>query len=107
MSYVLGWTAYYADATYSSVDTPIATLPTEGMQVWMLYFRDGTRRILHGNEYYFWCDNGSDDGIYGQSDNPPTEIAARYPGAYIIAGQLLDDAAYSIILSAAMRRKEP
>lgn len=75
------------------------------MQVWMLYFRDGTRRIMHGNDYYFWQDNGSDDGIYGQSDE--LDIAARYPGAYIIAGQLIDDTTYSSILSTAMRRKEP
>ena len=108
MSYVLGWHAWYEEgAEYSSLDIPFNKLPQTGFQIAMLYFIDGTRRTLHGNDRYFFFDNGSPDGVFAQTDDPAAEIALRYPGAYIIEGTLLPDAVFAAISKLAGRRKEP
>lgn len=108
MSYVRGWTAYFADGSiYSSIDTKPTSLPTIGIQIVMLYFTDGTRRIIESNDRVFWFDNGSDDGVWGQTDEPALDIAARYPGAHIMEGSLLSDSTFRSIEIAALTRKEP
>lgn len=108
MSYVQGWHAWFADGSeFSSLTHKPTELPTTGMLVWMLYFRDGTRRILHGNENYFWQDNGSDDGVFGQGDDTETETLTRYPSSHFITGQLVADDLYESTLSAATARKTP
>lgn len=107
MSYIRGWRAYTADSVYSSTTHTPTQLPTIGIQVIMLYFRDGTRRILHGNERYFYQSNGSDDGIWASTDDPAVEIAIRYPGAHIMEGELLADVLHDPILRTSIDRKEP
>ena len=108
MSYVLGWHAWYEEgAEYSSLDIPFTKLPQTGFQIVMLYFKDGTRRTIHGNDRYFFFDNGSEDGVFAQTDDSAAEIAIRYPGAYIIEGTLLPDAVFAAISKLASRRKEP
>lgn len=108
MSYVRGWHAWYANGTeYSSVTHTPMQLPQLGLQIWMLYFIDGTRRVLTGNDRYFFFNNGSVDGVFAQTDEPASEISLRYPGAYIIEGQLLSNSNYRTIEEAAHRRKEP
>lgn len=108
MTYVRGWTAHYTNGLTISSDNRLPNeLPQTGLQVWMLYFTDGTRRILEGNDRFFWLDNLSADGIFGQTDDPASEVLARYPGAYIIEGELLPDDAYREIRTRALKREEP
>ena len=108
MSYVIGWHAWYEEgAEYSSLAMPFTKLPQTGFQIAMLYFKDGTRRTIHGNDRYFFFDNGSSDGVFAQTDDPAAEIAMRYPGAYIIEGTLLPDIDFLAIQKLAHRRKEP
>lgn len=108
MSYVRGWRAWYADGSeFSSETHNILQLPTTGLQIIMLYFRDGTRRIIESSDRVFWQDNGSDDGIFGQTDDPASDITARYPGAHIIEGSQIDDTSFRSFEAAAMNRKDP
>lgn len=108
MNYVRGWRAYYADGSvYSSTNTAIKSLPQTGLLVWMLYFTDMTRRIMEGNDRCFWYDNGSTDGVFASTDETVSDINSRYPGAYIIEGQLVDDTTFKNIEYTALRTKEP
>lgn len=108
MSYVRGWAAHYSDGSiFTSTLHKVTDLPLTGMQIWMIYFVDGTRRIMHGNDRYFFFDNGSVDGVYAHTDDPAAEIAVRYPGAIIIEGEFLPDETYSAILQQALKRDSP
>lgn len=105
--YIRGWVAYYSGGVkYSSADTAPTALPQTGMLVWMLYFTDGTRRVLHGNDRYFFFDDGSDEGIFANTDESSAEILSRYPGAYIIEGEFVDDTEYNSTIKSAFRVKE-
>lgn len=108
MNYVAGWRAYYSGgAVYRSATTPIASLPQTGLLVWMLYFTDGTRRIMHGNDRCFWYNNGSTDGVYATTDETVVQINDRYPGAYIIEGELVSEQEFNDTIELAMRTKVP
>lgn len=108
MTYVRGWHAWVAGGSeFTSVTNVPADLPLSGMQIIMVYFNDGTRRILAGNDFYFFHDNGSPDGIWGSTDDPRSDISARYAGAHIMAGSLLTRNAYSAIERSAITRKDP
>lgn len=108
MSYVRGWHAWYADGTeYSSTTHTPTQLPQIGFLIMMLYFTDGTRRVIDGNDRYFYLNNGSPDGIFAQTDDPAAEVLARYPGCHLIEGQLVPDDQFRIAEEAAHRRKEP
>lgn len=103
---VSGWSAYYSGGSiYSSKDTAISALPSTGMLVWMLYFDNGTRRIMHGNDTYFWFNDGSEEGIFASNDDLPEEINARYSGAKIILGELVSDNEMKSTLSSAFAKK--
>lgn len=106
MSYVAGWSAYYSGGkTFSSKDTLPTDLPQTGMLVWMLYFNDGTRRVLESNDRYFWHDNGSPDGIFANTDESAFDVANRYVGAHIIEGELVSDTEMSSTKEIAFRTK--
>lgn len=106
MSYVIGWDAYYSGGkTFSNKVTLIKDLPATGMLVWMLHFKDGTRRIIAGNDRYFWQDNGSSDGIFAQTQELPADILLRYPNAIIIEGVLVSDTEYNATQTLAFSTK--
>ena len=56
---VVGWKAWYTNNRfYSSATSTWTILPNFGVLVIMLYFADGTRRVMGGTEYYVWDANG-------------------------------------------------
>ena len=105
---ITGWHAWFSGGReFSSLNSTWALLPTTGALVFMLYFKDGTRRIMHGNDRYFWQDNGSTDGIYANTDEPVADIVGRYPRALIIEGELVSDVEMSGVMELSARRKSP
>ena len=64
----------------------------------MLVFKDGTRRILQGSDYYFRAD-GELDFIYGHSDVEPPDY---YNNCIVLKGRWTDEANYARIVKEAM-----
>jgi hypothetical protein len=65
-----------------------ASIPDDGVLSVMLWFDDGTRRVMQGNDFYF----ATPGGVYGHNDHPQQETERRYPGASVKRGQWTTDA---------------
>lgn len=86
---VVGWRIWYDDGqVYDSLTATWASLPDDGVLVVMLYRRDGSRRVMSGNDYY-WTAYHPQGVIYGHADNPPDPT--RYTGALIKRGRFAPD----------------
>ena len=71
---IVGWIAYYADSSrYYSDETLWRALPDDGLQIVMLYQRDGNRAQLSGYDRYFKAGN-----LYAGNNDPPDDIKRRY-----------------------------
>lgn len=84
---------WYPDAVYDNPDW--SELPELGLQVVMLYFADGTRRIMQGDDYFFRCGD-----TYGHTSNRAD--LEKYPGAAVVRGMWLPDDIYYGIVDEAM-----
>lgn len=86
---VANWQVWYDDKSiHRSQTTAWSDLPKDGVLVVMLYFSDGTRRVMSGADYYF-----QQADIFGCSTNETEEeVRRRYSGAEIIRGKWTDDA---------------
>ena len=73
-------------------------LPEDGVLTVMLWHRDGTRRVMQGNDFYF----ATPGGVYGHNDHPQAETERRYPGVSIKRGMWTTDAEYVRITTEAM-----
>lgn len=100
---VSGWAAWYADGSVynGDVNTDWSKLPATGIQVVMVYYADGTRRIMQGFDYLFYAPTAQGP-IYGGNNTDPASIIAVYPGAQVITGTWVNDAFYSMISNQAM-----
>jgi len=86
---VIGWRCWYdSGSVYDSTGTSWSELPNDGVLVVMLYRRDGTRRVMSGNDYY-WTSQHKEGVVYGQSNEYPDP--ARYPGALVKRGRMAPD----------------
>ena len=86
---VIGWRIWYDDGHVadSLMDT-WANLPDDGVLVIMLYRRDGSRRVMSGNDYY-WTSVHPAGVVYGQSDTAPD--LKRYPQCIVKRGRFAPD----------------
>lgn len=82
----------YADRAYQDPDW--AELPGDGVLIVVLYYADGTRRIMQATDWYFRAP-GPADWIYGHTDNPAD--IDRYEGAVRLRGRWTDDATYAAV----------
>jgi hypothetical protein len=96
---VIGWRAWYPGGqVFSSIDTRFEDLPSDGVQVIMLYHADGTRRVMQGNDYY-WRVRSDFGLIYGHANEFDP---ARYPHATVIRGKWTSDEDLAVIEREAM-----
>jgi hypothetical protein len=73
-------------------------LPDDGVLSVMLWFADGTRRVMQGNDFYFVTPNG----VFGHNDHPQEETERRYPGASVKRGMWTTDAEMNRVAAEAM-----
>jgi hypothetical protein len=75
-------------------------LPDDGVLTVMLWHRDGTRRVMQGNDYY-WA---TPDGVYahGDSRDPVVDIINRYPSASVKRGMWTTDAEMNRVAAEAL-----
>ena len=78
---------------------PWEDLPADGVQLILLHYADGTRRVMMGSDYYFRSP-GPADWIYGSTDH--REQLDRYDGAVVLTGRWTDDATYSHLIHQAL-----
>lgn len=102
---IVKWKAFFSGGRIFDNTTEWPNLPNTGALIFMLTFEDGTRRVMHGNDRYFWQNNGSIDGIFACTDDPAAEIIVRYPGAIIIEGELVIDTEMNAAMETAFRIK--
>lgn len=96
---VLGWALVYTTdgglRVYHSDEWAWSDLPADGVLDGVLLKEgdDGRRcrQTLGGSDYYWRAPHPSGEYIYGHSNDPPAEIAARYPGAVILRGKWTTD----------------
>lgn len=89
---VIGWKAWYVDGQwFTSRETKWEDLPDDGVAVVMLYFEDGTRRIVEDDWYFKVEVDGKT--LYGQDGWAGSRelIQQRYPGASVKRGKWTAD----------------
>lgn len=84
-----GQVVWYTDGrVYSTLDTPFAEMPEDGVLIRMIYFEERSaagirhREIQQGHDWYF----ETPTGVCGANSDPAEEIARRYPGATMKRG---------------------
>jgi hypothetical protein len=92
------WRAWYDDGSrYDSDSTAWADLPDDGLQVVVIYFEDGTRRICHGDDWYFEV-----DGTIAHNSDSRRDNERRYPNAALKRGRWMADDAYKALVARAL-----
>ena len=104
---VAGWRVWVDDgaggiARYNSRDHQWSDFPVSTMVVTMLYFDNGTRRVMSGSEYYWRLY----DGLVGidhwkQGDFEPTDA-----DAVVKLGKLVADVVFEEALNEAMAMQD-
>ncbi len=98
MTAVLGWRAWFTSGrVFDSAAVAWADLPDDGFVVGMVYYDDGTSRIVAGGDFYF----AVGDSI-AYNDDPPEVTLGRYPGIAIVRGQWVPDAEYVALTATAL-----
>lgn len=107
---VVGFRIWYVDGTIATGTTRAdwEQLPDDGVLIVMLYYNrfdtggdSRYRRVLMSNDH-FWHAPGTMDAIFGQSDDAPHVITAKYEQAHVKRGKWTDDAHYKTVVAAAM-----
>lgn len=103
----VGWRIWYSeDRVYEGdAETSWDALPDDGFLVAMIYFDNGTRRIACGSDYYFSFLTPKGP-VYGQTNDPPEAILARYPQGKIKRGLWVSDHEMKAAETAAMSAKK-
>lgn len=104
---VVGWRVWCDDdRVFASQQHTWAQVPDDGVLVRMIYYRDGTKQIQQGQDYFYEAPHQSGEPIYG-TGRTEDAIAQRYPGAVIKRGRWAPDAYYRRIVAAAMASTAP
>lgn len=91
---VVGWCMWWEDDhgelhELTSRETALSDLPETGFQGMMLYYANGTRRILSGSTWFFFATHPKGT-IYGHGEEHPT--TAIYPGLFkVCRGRWMPD----------------
>jgi hypothetical protein len=84
------WKIFYGDdSIYTSKKTKWEDLPKDNVQCLILYFADKTRKLFHGDDYYFKCGD-----LYwgiGEAVTSVQDILDRYPEAIILRGKAIEE----------------
>lgn len=80
---VIGHRVWYSDGAV--LTDPWEELPDDGILIKMLYFKDGTKEIQHGLDFYYEAPHPS-GGIIRGAGMKEDQIVDRYPGAIIKRG---------------------
>lgn len=85
---VVGWRAWYDDlSVFDSRSSDWESLPSDGLQMVVLYQSDGGRQMISGQDYYFRADGPDGRPIYGANCDPPEDTERRYVNAVIKRGR--------------------
>lgn len=93
---VVGWRMWWEDNAgelreLTSHETDLSDLPETGFQGMVLYYANGTRRILSGSTWFFFATHPK-GMIYGHGEDQPTK--AVYPGLFkVCRGRWMPDQA--------------
>lgn len=90
-AYVISWRCWYNNldnqvTEYTSINTTLENLPSDGFQGMKLFFADGTSKFINGSDYYFFYEHPSGI-IFGQTNDSPQIIDSKYPGAVVKYGK--------------------
>lgn len=103
----IAWRVWFDDGSeYNSRDHVWADCPDDGVLVRMLYYRDGSRQIQNGLDYYYQAPHFSGESIYGAGGSKDN-IEKRYPDAVIKRGRWAPDDYYREIVDKAFASKPP
>lgn len=96
---VIAWKVwYYGGAAFCSDSVTWAELPDDGVLGIVTVFDERNphngerfRRVIDGRDWYWKAPGPEGEPIFGFSDDDPTEILDRYPGASLKRGKWTSD----------------
>jgi hypothetical protein len=74
-------------------------LPDDGLLCKMIYYKDGTKQVQHGLDFYYEAPHHA--GIIQGAGMCRDEIEDRYPGAVIKRGRWAPDNYYRVVMQIA------
>ena len=109
---IVAWRIYYSGGrVFSSLTTPLSSLPTTGVLVIVVYFDreylpgKPYRGIIYGNDRYYYI---TSTGDFGQTDESAAALKKRFGNTLrIYEGQLVSQAEFDAAVNAAMAADMP
>lgn len=94
---LVGWVCVYDDwdgeflKTLDSAQVEFEDLSSDGIQGFMKFFKDGTKQIVTGYDYYFYVQHPNGDYVLSGNNHTIEDNEKRYPGLIIKRGKHTTD----------------